>query len=452
MFLLFALGVAAATAVFAAPPPGDPFAAVDAVLAGAIAAHTFPGCVAVVLDTNGKLVYARAHGRLTYDTSSPVTNASSTLWDMASLTKIMGGTTAAAVLSQLGELDLDAPIAQDLPPAFCDGDSRKCAITARQLLTHSAGFPPDPTPLGWSEAAFACPATTSSGPPPALDFSCAPRIWSSLCAQNLTQPPGAAFVYSDLSLITLVLSLGSRVLARHPSWVSPRDMGAACRAAWGSGEGGGAPPLPFVTLATCTFEAVWRSRVAAPLGLNSTVFRPPASAASLAAPTWLDDTYRRELLQGVVSDENAYAAGGLAGHAGVFSTGFDVAVFLRAWMRGARDRPALLSDATIDAWTRVADPAISQRALGWSTNGDAYAGCGPQWPAAVTYTHTGYTGTEFCVSDGLGATALLAARVFPDKLGKVDAIHATRVSFNTEAAKALASIARLAGEGETTTN
>lgn len=407
----------------------DPWAGVDAVLQTAIAQRVFPGCVAVVRNASGDVLYSRAHGRLTYAPSSAAITTN-TLFDMASLSKIIGPTTAAAVLTQLGELDLDAPVAGDLGVGFCAGDARKCSITPRHLLTHTAGFPPDPTPLGWSDAAFGCPATTPSGPPPAEDFSCAPLVWASLCAQPLVTAPGAAFVYSDLSAITLLLALGSRVLSRHPEWVSPADMGAACRAAWGTG-----PPPAAVVRATCAFEALWRSRVADPLGLSaSTGWRPTTPAA--AAPTWFDAVYRREQLQGVVSDENAYAAGGIAGHAGIFASGDDASAFLSAWALGSRKRPPLLSDATIAEWTRVADPRISPRALGWSTNGDSYAGCGPLWSNATAY-HTGYTGTQLCVEPRVGATVLLAARVYPNKTANVAEIHSVRVAFNSAAALAL---------------
>ncbi len=129
-----------------------------------------------------------------------------------------------------------------------------------------------------------------------------------------------------------------------------------------------------------------------------------------------------------MSDENSYASGGIAGHAGISATGDDAARFLAAWSPARR----LLSAQTIALFTtRQYVPPGSPRALGWSTMADSYAGCAPM--PEVTAYHTGYTGTQLCLGSEYG-TVLLSARVFPNKTGEVDAIHAARQAFNAAVA------------------
>ncbi len=421
---------------------GGSWDGVDAVLSSAISNRVFPGCAAAVLSANGSLLYARAAGRFVYadspppplnNGSNPPVSFSATRFDMASLTKIVGTTTAAALLFDAGLLPLDARVASILGDAFAAGG--KGNVTVRHLLLHAAGFPADPSP-GYSEPAFGCPAgAPGAPPPPPLDFSCTQRVFAAVLAQPLAAPPGEVYLYSDLSMITLAFALGKLLAEARPGWVPPGAGGAACAAA--AARPGGAPPgVRFA----CAFEAFWRANVSAPLGLSpSTGFLPsgPGGAPQEAAPTWLDAAYRRAQLQGVVSDENSFAAGGILGHAGLFATGADAAALLAAWGAGA-GRPRLLSDATVALFTaRAGAPAGSPRALGWDTMAaaDSYQGCAPM--AADTAYHTGYTGTLLCRGASY-STLLLAARVFPNKTGNVDEIHAARQAFNAAVAAALA--------------
>jgi CubicO group peptidase (beta-lactamase class C family) len=374
-------------------------------------------------------VYSRAVGRLAYgdapapprdNGTNPAADFRGTLFDMASLTKILGPTTVAALLFQSGDLALDELVASPklLGPAFAAAG--KGAVTVRHLLLHAAGFPPDPVP-NFNDASFGCP--NSAAAHPALDFSCADKILAAVNAQPLINIPGAVYLYSDLSMITLALALGRFFATQRPQWVPAAAAGPACAAALA------ANPASLGVRYTCAFTSFWRTNVSAAVGLAPTSgYLPPDAAAT--APTWLDDVYRHEQLQGVVSDENSYALGGIAGHAGIFASGADAARFLAAWGPGS----TLLNASTIALFTtRANEPAGSARALGWSTEADSYAGCAPM--AADTAYHTGYTGTQLCLGKNY-STVLLAARVYPNKTGNVDAIHALRQEFNAAVAAA----------------
>ena len=137
-----------------------------------------------------------------------------TLFDVASLTKVVSTTTAAMLLYQWGALDLDAKVGDFFGPAFAATDARKEAITVRHLLLHEAGFPPDPTPVSYCTPSFACPMTTDV---PAserrLAFTCQRHILDELLAQTLATPAGVQYVYSDLSMITLMVRLRPFALA-----------------------------------------------------------------------------------------------------------------------------------------------------------------------------------------------------------------------------------------------
>lgn len=412
-----------ATLVSSAHPRAAPWDTVTALLQQAIVNETFPGCVALVLNSTGALVYSTALGYQTYGLpalsgGNPALTYDGTLWDMASLTKIMGANTVAAYLYQRGALDPSWAVASPRLLGARFSAKGKGGITVRQLLLHSAGFPADPSP-GFMDPAFGCPS------PLRLSFSCTEEVFSAVLAQPLAAPPGSAFLYSDLSFITLMYALGA--LIEREGWAPEAARLPQCA---GAGEG--------LRLA-CAFEAFWRTTVAPLAGpLPSTGFLPPPSSWQRAAPTWNESLGPRGTqLQGQVCDENSWASGGVQGHAGIFSAGPDVAAFLRAWQsRGG----AALNATTIRHWTAVENATFSSRALGWETMAasDSYRGCGAHFSAA-TYYHTGYTGTQLCVDPSTGvATALLAARVYPNKTAHFAEMQEIRQRFNDAVVAALA--------------
>ena len=207
------------------------FTAAVAVLQAAIAARVFPGCAAGVLSGDGAVLLSGGWGSQVYaGEAAPLGgNAAAdaaSLFDMASITKIIGATTATALLLQRGEIELDAPLSSAalLGPAFAG--QGKAGITVRDCLLHQAGFPPDPAP-GYSEAAFGCPAAAAQPTPP-LNFSCAQRVLEAVQAQALAYPPRSAWLYSDLSMISLAFALGGLVRGRG---LVPRAAGTRYGAA-----------------------------------------------------------------------------------------------------------------------------------------------------------------------------------------------------------------------------
>lgn len=358
-----------------------------------------------------------------------------TRFDVASLTKVTATTTATALLVQDGLLALDDAVASE---ALLGGDfaqAGKAAVTVRHLLLHNAGFPPDPSPNYW-QPEFDCSATSQPLPP--QDFSCLPKIWSGLMAQTLSSAPGQQYRYSDLSMITLALVVGRVVHTNQ--LVQPADLRADCHyAAQGAASGGMPPPA----LLMCAYEAFVRINVIEAAGMVDSGFLPSPAYWGRIAPTWIDDHYRHlEPLQGVVSDGNSYAMGGIAGHAGLFATAHDLARLVTGILRSAMVAPGY--DATRDAgaalltpdiarlFTTVADAAQSRRALGWDTNSSL---CGSLSPR--TFTHTGYTGTQICADPQRGlVTVLLTNRAYPQQTANFAGVAAARRAFNDAAMRA----------------
>ena len=325
-----------------------------AVLDRAVADGAFPGAYAAVGTLDG-VVAEHGAGRLDRAAGSPRPDAR-TLWDLASLTKVVATTSALARLVGDGRVALDAPVTRYLPDWRVPGADR---VTVRHLLTHSSGMPAW-RPL-YKEAADA-PAAL------ALALATAPDA-----------APGARYAYSDLNAILL-----AQIVARVTG--TPLD-------AWAARE------------------------LFAPLGMVDTRFTPlapPAVDRARIAPTEFDPWRQRQLV-GEVHDENAFVLGGVSGHAGLFSTGADLARFARAWLGGgALDGHRVLDAAVVAAFTRVQDTTLSRRALGWETpTGGNSAG---HYLSRAAFGHTGFTGTSLWIDPARGVFVLLLTnRVNPTR-------------------------------------
>ena len=381
-----------------------------------------------------------------------------TLFDMASVTKVVATTTSAMLLYQSGELNLSTPMVEIFGDDFAAADARKRNITALHLLLHSAGWPPDPTPC-YCTPAFSCPETARPPAERTLSFSCQSLILDAINAQPLARPPGEAYVYSDLSMMTLLLAVGLR--ARLGGHVSPDELLSECVAQIVEQEDGGDAAV-VQPIDQCYGEAFARKRVFAPLLRNAT--SPPSSAPrylgyrlppalwARAAPTWNDTTdgfpgecvkpYRQRQLQGEVSDGNAYAMGGVAGHAGLFASAAELHAFGAALLfgGGGTTSPLGVNTTTVRLFTSVWNASFSSRALGWDTNNYAastYRGCANL--SSSTFTHTGYTGTQLCADPERGVlTVLLTNRVYPRADDESEEkIHRVRQSFNEAVRKAV---------------
>jgi beta-glucosidase-like glycosyl hydrolase/CubicO group peptidase (beta-lactamase class C family) len=303
----------------------------------AVRDSAFPGAYAVV-GTRDRVIAAYGAGHIDWQRqpdgpAGPLPDAS-TMWDLASLTKVVGMTSAIMQLVEAGRVDVDAPVQRYLP-GWTGRDKER--VTVRHLLTHSAGLPAW-RPL-YKEAA---------SPEAALAL---------VYATELDTVPGARMAYSDLGAILL-----GQIVERV------------------SGE---------------RLDEYLRRHVFGPLGMTSTGYRPESELRGRIAPTEYDP-WRQRHLRGEVHDENAYALGGVSGHAGLFSTGADLARFARMYLNGgALDGARIVAPATIDRFTRVQDAALSNRALGWETpTGGNSAG---HLMSARAFGHTGFTGTSLWV-------------------------------------------------------
>ncbi len=316
----------------------------------ALTDSAFPGAVAVVGNRKGILL-ERSVGRL--DLADSTAPSLHTLWDMASLTKVVALTSVMMQLVEKGLVKLDAPVNRYVPEFTGRWKSR---VTVRHLLTHSSGLP-SWRPL-YKEA-------TSQADALALAI-----------ATPLDTVPGAQMVYSDLGAIIL------GEIARRVT------------------------QTPLDSYAT--------NNVFAPLGMNETFFRPDTNLRSQIAPTEID-SWRQRHLRGEVHDENAFALGGVSGHAGLFSSAHDLARLAQAYLNGGTlDGRRIWSKRTIEQFTHIQNRKLSHRALGWETaNG---ANSGGRFMSAQAFGHTGFTGTSIWIDPGNDIfVILLSNRVNPTR-------------------------------------
>jgi CubicO group peptidase (beta-lactamase class C family) len=300
--------------------------AINRVIARGIKAGGFPGA-SVVIGRKGALVWEHGFGRLSWETSSDHVSADSTIYDLASLSKVVGTTTAIMILYDEGRVSLDAPVVSYLP-GFTGG--YKDSVTVRQLLEHRSGLPAGRDL--WR---------LTHDPDQAKQY---------ILETQLECRPGDCYIYSDLGADLLGMIVESV-----------------------TGE---------------TLDVFLQERVFGPLGMTDTYYRPDAALKWRIAPTELNPP-RGYPLQGEVHDENAFAMGGVAGHAGMFSTASDLAVFAQMLLNGGvYNGTRIVSDSVVALFTRR---AAGTRALGWDTC-DGEAGCG-RFMGSHAYGHTGFTGT-----------------------------------------------------------
>ncbi len=325
----------------------------------AVADSAFPGAY-VIVGTHDKILARYGAGHLDW-APSPVPN-DSTLWDMASLTKVLAMTSAMMQLVEMHKVDIDAPVQRYLPTWT---GTHKEKVTVRHLLTHSSGLPAW-RPL-YKEANDAASAM-------ALAY-----------ATPLDTLPGVRMVYSDIGGIL---------------------MGEIVRVV--SGE---------------RIDDYFAKHIAVPLHLHESMFLPPASLLDRIAPTEIDP-WRQRHLRGEVHDENAAMLGGVSGHAGLFSSARDVARIAQLYLNhGTLGGVRIWSDATITQFTTVQDSAFSNRALGWETpTGTNSAGHLMKRPA---FGHTGFTGTSVWIDPAHDVfIVMLTNRVNPTRANtKIGAVR-----------------------------
>jgi len=309
-----------------------------------------PGA-ALAVGRYGRLVYLKGFGTTDYAEGAPAVDAS-TMYDLASLTKVVATTTAAMILEEEGKLDISRTV-QSYLPEFNAPD--KAAITVRMLLTHRGGL-----------EAFA---------PLWKDTRGRADYLAKINARPLANPPGTKMVYSDWDYV-LMQDIIERITGT-------------------------------------TLDAFVGARVFGPLGMTSTRFLPDTTDAALMRriPPTENDSLRGQI-HGAVHDPNAWALGGVSGHAGLFSSARDLAIFAQMLQNGGSYKGThILTAATITRWTAPQDPH-SSRALGWDTPSDVSSA--GRYFSPRSFGHTGFTGTSIWIDPERGVfVILLMNRVNP---------------------------------------
>jgi len=345
----------------------DKLAALDEAIVMAIADHRLPGAV-LWLEHKGA-VYRKAYGQRALE---PVAEkmTEETIFDAASLTKVMATAPAIMMLAERGEIDLNAPVRRYIEEFRRGG---KEGITVRHLLTHTSGLRPglSPRPDGAASAiAMACQEVT-------------------------TNAPDSVFIYSDINFI-LLGEIISRVSGR--------------------------PLEKFVA------EEIYR-----PLRMRDTRYLPLSGDKPRIAPTERDGT---NILRGIVHDPTARRMGGVAGHAGIFTTAADAARFARMMLnRGELDGVRLFRPETVAAMTSIqSSPNVAaRRGFGWDIE-SGYSRRGEIFSLG-SYGHTGFTGTALWI-DPFSQTfwILMSNRVHPDGKGDIRALQRTVSTLSAQAA------------------
>jgi len=316
----------------------------------AIADHALPAA-SVAITHRGKLVGLKAFGRFTYEPNSPEATTS-TVFDLASITKAVATTSMAMILYERGLLDLDLPVAA-VVAEFAGEDPRRDAVTLRMLLAQSSGLPA-------YEKLFLRAQTRD-------------ELVSAAFVTPLTANPGAKAIYSDIGFIILGVALKR---------IAEESLDRFCQ-----------------------------HEVFGPLAMTRTAFKPPSAWRGSIPPSANDQTYRHRVIQGEVQDENASVMGGVAGHAGLFASAEDLAIFAHAMLAGGRP---ILRPETVALFTRrESSPPGTSRALGWDTpSSPSQSG---KYFSASSFGHLGYTGTSLWIDpERQLSVTLLTNRTWPD--------------------------------------
>ena len=420
----------------------DPWAGVRKIVDGGVSSRVYPGAAAIVGTKNG-IVFEHYAGRQTYGKVPPhsTTNqevGEDTIFDLASLSKVVATTSVVAQLYENGLIDLGARVASAelLGEGFASGG--KDGVTVEDCLLHQAGFPPDPSPNYW-DPTFGCRGAPL---PDSQSFACSERCYGSLLNQTLDASPGERYVYSDLSMITMMFVAGKVVESK--GLVPESSLLPECSRF----------PNSVAVQLQCYFEAYLRTAVIPAIELASghaaEVFgyRPLEEFWELASPTVTVAASKLNVtLQGRVEDGNAEMLGGVSGHAGVFATSRSVAALAHSLLfpgLGLSGKPSgytFLNKTTVETFTTERDHSISSRALGWNTNDPRTRdegwnlSCGDLL-SPQTFMHLGYTGTMVCCDpEGEFYTVLLTNRVYPTDQG--NGIHDVRRSFGDAAARVI---------------
>jgi serine-type D-Ala-D-Ala carboxypeptidase len=366
---------------YSAAQQHDRFADAYHVLGQAIGQKAFPGAAFSVL-ADKEIVALDGAGRFTYRQDSPTVTAS-TIYDLASITKVLATTSMAMLLYQRGLLALDQSIA-DWLPGFVQNEppgGARHAVTVRMLLAHSAGL------AGYARLFESCRDSES--------------LFDACLKLPLEGAPGTRAEYSDLGFILL-----GRILEK----IAGESLDSFCS-----------------------------REIFAPLGMSSTRFRPPASWASAIPPTEEDLTFRHRVIQGEVEDENCFVLGGVSGHAGLFSNALDPlrytqCLFGQTTGTHAEAQRLFLPETLRLFMTPTELPPGSSRALGWDTPSPPSSS--GKFFSKRSAGHLGYAGTSLWIDfERRVAIVLLTNRTWPHRESEL--IRQVRPAFHDAIAKGL---------------
>ncbi len=316
------------------------FQRVFGIIEDAIKGKGFPGAV-VAVGYKNQMVALKAFGHMDYspDAARVPVNA---IWDLASLSKVIGTTSAVALLVQEKMIPLDSPISRYIPEFLPDEPNRD-QVTIKRLLAHTGGL--------------------KSFDPRLQDAGKKPEILAKTFTIPLDYYPGAKMIYSDLGAMTLA-EMTERV----------------------SGQ-----PL----------DALLRQNVFDALGMRNTMYNPGKDLLPRIPPTEDDKVYRHKIVRGEVHDERAWAMGGVAGHAGLFSSAEDLAIFAQMMLNGGiYGHKRIFKRSTVELFTHKYDePPNTPRALGWVTPSpsDAVGSSAGRLLSPSAFGHTGFTGTSIWI-------------------------------------------------------
>ena len=333
------------------------------VLETAIQERAFPGCAFGVV-AGGGVVLEDALGRFTYDDDAAMVSAS-TVFDLASVTKVVATTAMAMVLHQRGLLDVDV-LLSELLPAWVAGRSTldpARRVTVRHLLAHNSGLP------GYVQF-FKTNSTAG-------------ELISACLRLSLEVEPETRAEYSDPGFILLGRALETLVGEDLAGWT--------------------------------------QREIFAPLGMTSTRFRPDEAEREAIPPTEVDSSFRRRRIQGEVQDENASLLGGVAGHAGLFSNAGDILRFAASILKaGSGEKESgtghcLFLPKTLEKFAQRQAPPGSSRALGWDTPSESSSS--GRYFSRRSIGHLGYSGCSLWIDlDNGCAIVLLTNRTWPDRI------------------------------------
>ncbi|HRN26036.1 MAG: serine hydrolase [Ignavibacteriaceae bacterium] len=333
---------------------------IDSVINKAIVDEAFPGAVVLVWK-DGKIFFEKSFGNFTYDKKSPEVNIN-TIYDLASVTKVVATTTAAMICCDRKLFSLDDKVVKYIPEFGVNGKEN---ITIKNLMLHNSGL------VAWQKF-YERNLTTD-------------EVLKEIYGAELEYKTGEKMVYSDLGIITL-----GKIIEK----VTGKSLDVFCK-----------------------------DEIFVPLKMNSTFYNPADSLKKFCAPTELDNYWRNRQLQGEVHDETSAMLNGVAGHAGLFSTANDISKLMAVLMNeGKLNDKQFIQQSTIEYFTkRYSDE--SSRAIGWDTKSETGSSAGNYF-SANSFGHTGYTGTSIWADPGRNLfVVFLTNRVYPTrengKLGKM---------------------------------